>query len=117
MCHFQPLWNLNFADLYGGVPLPVPALNLILSAGLVLQNFELRPAPLRDDLPGDFNFAGVLASEDFLLVGAHGDHILKGHLPSDLPFELLHTNRLPRLDAVLLPPTPYHGVHAASPSY
>src|SRR5579864_9187669 len=114
MCHEKPLPELDFADFYRSVILPVAGLNFVLPAGLILQYLELRPANVLYDLSGDFCLGRILPTEHFLLVGADGNDLVKGHFTSGLAFQLLDPDRLARFDAVLLAPTTNYGVHAAS---
>jgi hypothetical protein len=107
---------LNVADLHGGVSLPVAALNLVLPGLFELQDFELRPATLRNNLSDHFGLGGLRAGNDFLVVGADGEDVFKCDFAANLAFEQFLLNGLTRLDALLLSPTPNYGVHAASQS-
>src|SRR5579863_584336 len=117
VCHGseRPLGKLNVADLHGGVALPVAALDLVLPARLVLQHFHLRPAHVLHNLARNLGLYGVSAGQHLLFVRADGQHVVEGHFAADFSLEEFHLDRRARLHAVLLPPTPNHGVHAASP--
>src|ERR1035441_5941392 len=53
------LWKLNFADFDRRVVLAVASLNFVLSAGLELQDLELRTAAMSHDFSGDLCLTGI----------------------------------------------------------
>src|ERR1700691_399404 len=114
MCHSKPLRNLNIADFDRSVMLPVAALDIVLTARLVLQSEHLRPAILGDDFADDFCLGNVCAGSEFLVVVADGEHFIESNLAADFALEPLDANGLAGLDAILLSPSANYGVHAAS---
>src|SRR5580692_10776777 len=112
MCHGKPLRNLDVADFDRGVILPVAALDIVLTARLVLQSEHFRTAILGDDLADDLSLGDVRAGCKFLVVVAHGEHFVKSDLAADFALEPLDANGLTWLDAILLPPSANYGVHA-----
>src|SRR5271156_4126314 len=114
MCHGKPLRNLNVADFDRGVILPVAALDIVLTARLVLQSEHFGAAILGHDLADDLSLGNVRARSEFLVVVAHGEHFIKSDLAADLALEPLDANGLAGLDAILLSPSANYGVHAAS---
>src|ERR1700719_300829 len=92
-------------------------LNLVLAARLVLQHFHFLAAAVRNDLADNFCFGDVAARDQFLVVVADGDDVVKRHLAANFAFQALHLHGLARRDAVLLSPTANYGVHTASGSY
>src|SRR5580704_8011185 len=114
MCHGKPLRNLDVADFDRGVILPVAALDVVLTARLILQSEHLRTAILGDDLADDLGLGNVRARSEFLVVVAHGEHFVKSDLAADFALEPLDADGLAGLDAILLSPSANYGVHAAS---
>src|ERR1700719_3492684 len=92
-------------------------LNLVLAARLVLQHFHFLAAAVRNDLADNFCFGDVAARDQFLVVVADGDDVVKRHLAANFAFQALDLNGLARRDAVLLSSTANYGVHAASGSF
>src|SRR5277367_968259 len=87
MCHDKPLRNLNVADFDRGVILPVAALDIVLTARLVLQSEHFRAAILGHDLADDFGLGDVGVGSEFLVVVAHGENFVKSDLAADFAFE------------------------------
>src|SRR5271156_3769444 len=114
MCHGKPLRNLDVADFDRGVILPVAALDIVLTARLVLQSEHFRTAILGHDLADDFGLGDVGAGSEFLVVVAHGEHFIESDLAADFALEPLDANGLAGLDAILLSTSANYGVHAAS---
>ena len=80
------------------------ALNLVLTRLLELQHLELRSAPVSHAFAVDLGFCGGGSPDDFLVVSADSDDVVKRHLPADFPLEPLDLNRQARLDSILLSP-------------
>src|ERR1700682_1214547 len=74
LCAIQIPLERNFADLHGGIILPVPALDLVLAARLILEHDHLAMAVLRDDLAGYGRSGGILAGYQLGLIRAHREH-------------------------------------------
>src|SRR5580693_469791 len=102
MCHGKPLRDLDVADFDRGVILPVAALDIVLTARLVLQSEHFRAAILGHDLADDFGLGDGGTGGEFLIVVAHGENFIESDFAADLAFEPLNANGLSRLDAVLL---------------
>src|SRR6201993_2372717 len=92
-------------------------LNFVLAARFILQHFHFLCAALGNDLADHFGFGDVAARDQFLVVVADGDDVVKRHLAAHFAFQALHLNGLARRDAVLLSTTTNYSVHAASGSY
>src|SRR5579862_5523051 len=92
-------------------------LNFVLAACFVLQHFHFLRAALRNDLSDHFGFGDIAARNQFLVVVADGDDVVKRHLAAHFAFQALHLNCLARRDAVLLSSTTNYSVPAASGSY
>ena len=107
------LKTISFAWRPWPTILPVAALNLVLSARLILQHLEPRAAALLHDFAGDFGFGGLFAAVELVVV-EDGQDFAEGNFVADLAFELLDFDGLTRRDAVLLAPTSNYGVHTAS---
>src|SRR5580704_5243774 len=100
MCHDALLRKLNVADLDRRVVLPVAALNVVLTARLVLEDLELRPAILGDDLAGDLGLRDDVRGDEFLFVIAHGNDLVEGDVAADFAFQALDANGAAGLDDV-----------------
>src|SRR5271168_5377223 len=77
--------NVHF---HGRQTLPVAGLNLVLPARLVLERFELGAAQMLHNLAGHFGFRRG-GAQNFFVVGADGDDVVKRHLAADLALETL----------------------------
>src|SRR5438445_4670002 len=104
----------DVTDLNRRVILPVPALDLVLPARLVLQHRQLPVAALRHDLAHNLGARGILARQQLLVVGAHGNHFTKSDLPAHFAGQRFHLHGFSRRDAILLASTADYGVHPAS---
>src|ERR1700730_6338733 len=111
---FQIPLERNFADLHGGIILPVPALDLVLAARLILEYDHLAMAVLRDDLAGYGGSGGILAGYQLGLISAHREHFAEGDLASHIPREPLDLHGFSWRYAVLLPSATNYGVHQPS---
>jgi hypothetical protein len=107
------LWKLNFADFDRRVVLAVASLNFVLSAGLELQDLELRTAAMSHDFSGDLSLTGIRTTGKLLAI-MNGEDFIEGYFAADLSFKPLDLDLLARRYAILLSPTANYGVHAAS---
>src|ERR1039458_8002955 len=107
------LWKLNFADFDRRVVLAVASLNFILSAGLELQDLELRTAAMAHDFAGDLGLTCIGTTRELFAI-MDGEDFVEGYFAADLSLKPLDLDLLARRHAILLSPTANHGVHAAS---
>jgi hypothetical protein len=106
--------QLDVADLYGGVILPVAAGNLVLIGFLELENGDFFGAALGHDLAGDRSLGGIVSVENLLFVGMDGQNGPEGHLFAHVPANPLNPNGVAGRDAILLPPGLNDSVHRSS---
>ena len=108
--------QLDVADFDGSEVLAMTALNLVLVGLLVLQNGDLGAAALTDDLAGNASFRGVVANQNLLVVGVHGQDRAKLDLFADFTGNSFHTNSVAGSDTVLLSPGLNNGGQHSSKS-
>src|SRR5208282_1078360 len=113
LCAIVRTSEFDFAYLDGSEVLAMPALDLVLAAGLVFQHAELGPADLAQDAAGNAGLRRGLPRDHFV-VGAHGQNVAEFHRVPGLAGERFHFNPVARRDAVLLPAGANQGVHGAS---
>src|SRR5712671_2819288 len=71
-------------------------------------------APLGDNLAHDFGFRGIRPSQQFLLVGAHGQDVCERNFPAYFAGQGFHLDGVPRHYPILLTSASNDGVHRPS---
>jgi hypothetical protein len=109
----RALCKLN-VDFDGRQTLPMAALNFILPTALEFQNLHFGAANVPQDRAGHPRLGCLIATENFLSIGANCEDLVELYLSADLALEALNLDDFAWCDAILFSPTTDYGVHAAS---